>query len=36
VHVAPSTANQDQVKRAKFELHVGRMELDPGRPFGMA
>jgi len=36
VHVAPSTANQDQVKRAKFELHVGRMELDPGMPFGMA
>jgi len=34
VHVAPSTANQDQVKRAKFELSVGRMELDPGLPFG--
>jgi T4-like virus tail tube protein gp19 len=23
-----STANQDQIKRVKFELHVGRMELD--------
>ena len=26
--VMPSTANADQIKRAKFELYVGRMDLD--------
>lgn len=34
-HVTASTANADQIKRAKFDLYVGRMELDPGLPFGM-
>jgi len=31
-----STANQPGIKRVQFELFVGRMELDPGKPFGMA
>jgi hypothetical protein len=29
-----STANQDQIKRAKFELHVGRMDIDGGSVLG--
>ena len=32
--VMPSTANADQIKRAKFELYVGRMEID-GRGLGL-
>jgi hypothetical protein len=36
VHAAvqPSTANQDQIKRVKFELHVGSMEIDGRLGFG--
>jgi hypothetical protein len=29
-HVLQSTANADQIKRVKFDLYVGRMELDTG------
>ena len=29
-NVVASTANQDQIKRAKFELYVGKMEIDTG------
>jgi len=32
--VMQSTANSDQIKRVKFELFVGRMELDPGDGLG--
>jgi hypothetical protein len=32
--VMPSTANSDQIKRAKFELYVGRMEID-GKGLGL-
>ena len=32
--IQPSTANQDQIKRVKFELHVGSMELDTMSGFG--
>jgi hypothetical protein len=29
-NIQASTANQDQIKRAKFDLYVGRMEIDVG------
>jgi len=34
--VPASTANQPGIKRVQFELFVGRMELDPGKPTGFA
>jgi hypothetical protein len=34
LQVLPSQANQDQIKRVKFELYVGRMDLD-GRGIGL-
>jgi hypothetical protein len=33
--VMPSTANSDQIKRAKFELFVGSMEIDGKGPLGL-
>jgi hypothetical protein len=36
VQIGASTANQDSMKRVKFELYVGRMELDAAKPPGMA
>ena len=33
-NVVASTANQDQIKRAKFDLYVGSMELDGGGSLG--
>lgn len=32
LQVSQSTANADAIKRCKFELYVGRMDLDPGSP----
>lgn len=34
LQVLPSQANQDQIKRVKFELYVGRMDLD-GKGLGL-
>ena len=34
LQILPSQANQDQIKRVKFELYVGRMDLD-GRGIGL-
>lgn len=34
LQVLPSQANQDQIKRVKFELYIGRMDLD-GRGIGL-
>ncbi len=34
LQVLPSQANQDQIKRMKFELYVGRMDID-GRGLGL-
>jgi hypothetical protein len=36
MQISGSTANQDGIKRVKFDFYVGRMELDPGKPPGMA
>ena len=33
--IMQSTANSDQIKRVKFELYVGRMELDGGGALGL-
>ena len=35
LQVLPSQANQDQIKRVKFELYVGRMDLDGSGALGM-
>jgi hypothetical protein len=35
LQVVPSVANSDQIKRAKFELYVGRMDLDGSGSLGM-
>jgi hypothetical protein len=34
--INPSTANADEIKRAKFELYVGRMELDGAGVLGLS
>jgi len=31
----PSTANAGEIKRAKYELYVGRMDLDGGGMLGL-
>ena len=36
LQVTKSDANADQIKRVKFEVYVGRMELDGAGPLGMA
>lgn len=35
LQIVQSTANSDQIKRAKFELYVGKMDLDGGGALGM-
>jgi hypothetical protein len=35
LQIMQSTANSDQIKRAKFELYVGRMDLDGDRSLGL-
>jgi len=35
LQIVQSTANSEQIKRVKFELYVGRMDIDGGGELGM-